>query len=273
MSSSKSDLRDFYEEVGKKYPEEDKVYRTLHGKLRRQFILEQLQHFKGAMLEIGCNRGMYLQAYQNGWRVGLDLSLSVLRHGRLAPNLFYVAADAEQTCFKSRSFNNILCTEVLEHCLHPQRVFRNMAFMLKEEGLALITTPNYRCKKPGWIPLGSLKQFGVTSSFRDGYYHSAFKPQELVQMARYAGFEVLESGTLEHEVKYAAKIPAIFLILGRLLNKIVYSQSFDQFNEKIFTLTTVWIYQFCKATGLEKVLLPLIKEGVRSYVLIRKGKT
>jgi len=71
-------LKRFYESVGENYPEEEEVYTTLRGKLRRQFVLSRLAQFNGSLLDVGCNRGMYLLAYQGGARFGVDISRSVV---------------------------------------------------------------------------------------------------------------------------------------------------------------------------------------------------
>ncbi len=271
MNREKLALKKFYEDVGEHYPEEEQVYHTLRGMLRRKFVISHINIFRGSLLEIGCNRGMYLQAYQGGARFGVDLSLSVLKHAHAEKKMHLAVADAERLqCFKTDSFQNVLCSEVLEHCLHPQKIFTGIAHVLRPGGTALLTTPNYRRKKPIWIGLGTLTHFGIDCDCGDAYFHTAYRPEELVKMATNAGLIVVETGTLEKEIKYAAKIPAAILIFGRLLNKTLKSDRFDAANEAFFNRLTIWIYRVCHLNGLEKLLLKLVPEGVRSFIVMKK---
>lgn len=268
---SKKKLKKFYDQVGEKYPEEEEVYRTLRGRLRKKFILHWIKNQKGSLLEIGTNRGMYLEEYNGGARFGIDLSLPVLLKARYNRPVSYAVADAECLfCFKPDSFDNVLCSEVIEHCLAPQKIFESIAFVLKSGGFALLTTPNYKKMQPQWMDLGDLKNYGIDSQWNNKYYHSAFRPEELIKLARDVDLNVVESGTLEKEVKYIAKIPAAILLTGRFVNRIIKSQKFASWNEKFFQKLSIWIYFFCRITFVCRAANRLVKEGVRSYIIMQK---
>ncbi len=268
---AKTALKSFYQEVGEKYPEEEQVYTTLRGRLRRRFVLAHLARWQGSLLDIGCNRGMYIMAYSGGTRFGVDLSLSALKHAPAGHGLHLVQGDAERLdFFKPASFQHVLCSEVLEHCLHPQALFAGMAQALKPGGIALLTTPNYRGERPQWIDLGVLQEYDVTCDCQEGYFHTAYRPEELAAMAVACGLDVLESGTLEKEVKYAAKIPAAILLAVRALNRVFRSRRLNHYNESLFNWLTLAIYHICHWTGLDRVLLWFVKEGVRSYIIMTK---
>jgi len=271
MTDTRLALKKFYEQVGEKYPEEEKVYHTLRGILRKKFVLSHLQRFQGSLLDIGCNRGMYLHAYRGGPRFGIDLSSSVLKNIPKQWHIHLTVADAERLqCFKPGSFDNALCSEVLEHCLDPQAVFNSIAHVLRPGGYALLTTPNYKRERPRWIGLGVLQHFGIDSDCEEGYFHTAYRPEELERFANAAGLKVIEVGTLEKEVKYAAKVPAAILLSGRFVNRLFRSKSFEKFNEALFDRLTLLIYYFFHYTALDKIILKFISEGVRSYILMQK---
>jgi 2-polyprenyl-3-methyl-5-hydroxy-6-metoxy-1,4-benzoquinol methylase len=272
MRKERIALKKFYESVGEHYPEEDQVYKTLRGKLRRQFVLSRLAQFNGSLLDVGCNRGMYLSAYAGGPRFGADVSRSVLRQVPDNSSLKLAVADAGHLCFRESSFDHVLCSEVLEHCLDPWAVFAAIAHVLKPGGVALITTPNYSGKKPRWIGLGVLQTYGVKSDCHSTYYHTAYRPEELEQIAHQTGLTVIESGTLEKDVKYAAKLPAAILLLGRLVNRAIRSDRFNRLNEDLFQDLSNLVYAFCRATRMNHLLLRFVKEGVRSYIVVRKDK-
>jgi 2-polyprenyl-3-methyl-5-hydroxy-6-metoxy-1,4-benzoquinol methylase len=274
MDKTKQALHAFYEDVGEKYPEEEAVYNTLRGQLRKKFILSHLRQLDGSLLEIGCNRGMYLQAYSGGPCFGVDISLNVLRKAHKKKQMHLLVADAERLqCLKEASFRNVLCSEVLEHCINPQDVFESIKHVLQPKGQALLTTPNYnyKDKKPKWIKLGALAYFGVTIDCENGYFHTAYNPDELADLAKNAGLKIVELGTLEKEIKYAAKIPVLILLTGRFFNKLLHSEKFDKANETFFHLFTLKIYSFCKLTQLDRFFQKFISVGARSYIIFEKS--
>jgi 2-polyprenyl-6-hydroxyphenyl methylase/3-demethylubiquinone-9 3-methyltransferase len=275
MTEPKKALFDFYQQVGERYDEEENVYQTLRGILRKRFIMDILADWQGSLLDIGCNKGMYLHAYQGGERFGVDLSLPVLQKIRDPQHTLHLAvADAENLgCLAADAFDHVLCSEVLEHCLHPEKVFQGIAHILKLGGTALITTPNYRGQKPQWISLGPLHEVGVECDCDEGYFHTAYRPKELQELSEQAGLQVVKAGTLEKQIKYAAKIPAAFLLAGRALNRIFRSKRFGLWNENFVHLHTLYCYTLCQKMGLEKWLTAKIKEGVRSYILVKKTES
>jgi SAM-dependent methyltransferase len=262
-------LKNFYEEVARKYCEEEEVYATLRGILRKRFVLARITRFRGQLLDIGCNKGMYLNAYSGGPSVGVDISLSILRKARRRSDLKLVQADAENLFFfRPGSFDHILCSEVIEHCPDPHAVFQGISHVLRPGGSALITVPNWRKKKPFWAEIGLLAAYGVRSPFPEGYIHTAYRPEELARMAEKAGLRVLETGTLEKDVKYAAKIPVLIWRTGNLINRLRPSLSFLKMNDRLFQKLSLLIYRICNLTGLDNYFLKRINEGVRSYILV-----
>ena len=83
MNKIREALRQFYEEVAEKYPEEEEVYQTLRGRLRKAFVIEKISRFNGSILDVGCNRCIYLSAYSGGERFGIDISFNILKKTRV----------------------------------------------------------------------------------------------------------------------------------------------------------------------------------------------
>ncbi len=274
MTEPKEALYDFYQQVGERYQEEDLVYQTLRGRLRKRFVMNVIVDWRGSLFDLGCNRGMYLHAYKGGERFGVDLSLPVLQKIEKRTELHLAMADAENLdCFAENSFEHVLCSEVLEHCLNPEKVFASIARVLKPGGTALITTPNYRGQKPKWIDLGPLQEYGIGCDCEKGCFHTAYRPDELRALSEQAGLQAIKTGTLEKQIKYAAKIPAAILLSGRAMNRIFRSQRFERWNERFVHTGTLWCYKLSQKLGLENWLTGKIKEGVRSYILVTKTES
>ncbi|MFQ5863759.1 MAG: methyltransferase domain-containing protein, partial [bacterium] len=266
-------FRDFYESVGQLYPEERIVYDTLRGRLRRRFVLNYLNRFRGKLLDLGCNRGFYISQYKNGDAVGIDIAYAVLEkaHERF-PQGCFIQADAQDLSFlRSESFDSILCSEMIEHVPHPQKVFAECFRVLKPQGVLLITTPNYKRKKPTWTSVGQMKDFGVRGIKGNHYFHTAFRPEELKSLAENNGFQVLEYGTFEKEVKYSTRIPVLFYHILRLLNRSLFrSKRIEDFDEMMLERCSLLIYKLCARLRLNNLLMRLVKEGVRSYLFATK---
>lgn len=267
----------FYQEVGENYPEEEIVYNSLRGRLRKKFITKRIEDWKGAFLDIGCNTGYYLADYKGGLGVGVDISLHVLvkAKNKCANRLAYdnlILGDAEQLSFlKSATFDNILCSELLEHVYSPTSVIFHIARILKPDGKALITVPNYTRVRPEWISTGILGNFNIKGTRGDTYYHTAFKPEELASMLEAGGLTVVEKGTLEKEVRYATKIPVVLYYLMEFLTKtIVRNKKLEFWNTILLDRFSSLLYRIFRLLKLDSMLKRVIREGARTYVLAQK---
>ncbi|MFQ5675706.1 MAG: class I SAM-dependent methyltransferase [bacterium] len=271
--SAVENFREFYESVGKLYPEEEIVFKTLRGLVRRDFVASYLRQFRGRLLDLGCNRGYYIAQYSNGTAIGVDVAFSVLQKAsRRLPGTGFLLGDAQKLGFlKPASFDAILCSEVIEHVRHAQRLMTGCFELLKPRGQILITTPNYKKEKPTWINVGAMEAYGVEGVRGNQYFHTAYRPDELREMAEIAGFRRIEIGTFEKEVKYATRIPVTFYHLSRLINKAVFhSATLDTVSETLLNKSSLLIYKASKALGLNKIFVGMVKEGVRSYLFATK---
>lgn len=272
----RTDLNRFYEEVGLRYPEEEVVYRDLRGILRKRFVWSQMRDVRGSLLDLGCNAGVYMRHFQGRLAVGVDLSRSVLHRARQrcleqpSPTRFlFIQGDVQNLSFLHRiQFDFILCSEVLEHLFSPRKVFLGMAPLLKPGGRVLVTTPNYQRNRPTWVPLGEMR-FSVSG---DEYYHTAYRPEELSALAHQTGFQVLEAGTIEWEIRYASRIPAVLFVTLRFVNRCLFrSEKLERLNQRLFERLTFMCYRIGIRTGLQDVVKRYISEGIRSYALLTRG--
>ncbi len=266
-------FRDFYEAVAQHYPEEDIVYRSLRGAVRKNFILRHLADLQGRLLDIGCNRGSYASVYSGGSVVGVDISLTALRAAaERVPRGSFVLADAQQlSCLASSAFDVVLCSEVLEHLLAPDRVFQACYRVLRPGGTLLLTTPNYKKTRPTWVEMGQLAEHGIRGPQEGKYYHSAFRPGELDALARAAGFGQVSVGTFEKEVKYATRVPVLFFHTVNKLNGMSFcSKGLDSLNRKFLESSSLFLYSLAVFLKVDPFLQKLVREGVRSFLLATK---
>jgi len=96
------------------------------------------------IFEVGCGAGHILQKVDVGQLSGIDLSpkmLSLARR-RLGDNVELKKCNAESIDYSNSLFDKAICSEVLEHTLHPSRVIEEIARVLKPGGMVILSIPN-----------------------------------------------------------------------------------------------------------------------------------
>ena len=264
------DAKAFYEELGEKYPEAQVVYSTLEGRLRKAFVRKFLSQHRGTLLDVGCNVGIHLEGY-DGPKIGIDLAESVLRTARKRiPDGRFFAGNAESMGFlQAESVDVILCTEVLEHIERPGAAIAEFARVLRPGGRALVSTPNREeTGQREWIEADILDQYGIA---KQAYYHGAFTPDELGELARTAGLQVEEQGSFGHETRYCGKLPNAFYELGTRINNHTFKSRRlnDAMLRWCFRMERV-VYRTIAILGLRRVLNRRVPHGKFSYVIALK---
>ncbi len=127
----------------------NEVYASRGIRLRDSFYLWLLALLDikdgGALLDVSCGEGMLLKfAAEAGTRpYGIDFSeIAVAVARRNAPSASILVADAEMLPWPDDYFDYVTNIGSLEHYLHPQQSIREMARVLKRDGLACILVPN-----------------------------------------------------------------------------------------------------------------------------------
>ncbi len=94
-------------------------------------------------LDVGCGTGLILRHLPQG-SVGIDLNSRHLERARhYAPNATVILGDAEKLDFPDNTFSAIVCTEVLEHLVHPHVALQEMKRVLKPGGRLIGSTPRH----------------------------------------------------------------------------------------------------------------------------------
>jgi len=177
------------------------------------------------ILEIGCATGeLLLQAKQLGAEThGLEISdyaASVAREKGL--NVITGTTDDEP--FENGSFDIVMCFEVIEHVISPQKFAKQLASLLKPGGFLLISTPNYAC-----VYRYGEQWFGFQESFEHIYFFSLNALNKLFINAKMQ-FKYTESskfigGPIEH-----------FGVIGRQIERI---KTYAYFVSQIGFLNTI----------------------------------
>lgn len=271
----KDHFREFYEAVGKHYPEDRIVYGTLSGHLRKNWISEKLAQLPaGNLLDCGCNIGTLSREWVRGPVFGIDISYAVLKRGKThSPHTNFVQTDLrELTMLQDQSIDNAMACEVIEHLDRPDRFLSRLYTAMKKGGRLLITSPNYTRSRPRSAPLGIMRGFGVSQG-TDGnrYLHTAYRPADLAMMTEKAGFRVLEKGSFEQEMRGWLKPLTLLQQLliwmgGRPLER----SRMDYLAERAMNLTQRNLFAILDCFGFGRLLKKIFKQGRRSYILATK---
>ncbi|MCH7641600.1 class I SAM-dependent methyltransferase, partial [Patescibacteria group bacterium] len=139
---------------------------------REKLILSVINKYAkgGLFLDVGCGTGLILRHLPKG-SVGVDINPRSIERARVhAPKSKLIIADIEKLPFKDSTFSTIVCTDVLEHVLVPNKALGELYRILQPKGKIIGTVP-------GRSPLWRLRFLSSTRPKEP--YHRYFKRQEL----------------------------------------------------------------------------------------------
>jgi len=127
-----------YEKIAK-----DDIKEPLEKNKNQRYI--PLKDFIGEVtnckiLDVGSGDGTFLRMLEGKYKVCFDIALDYLKVAKES-GLVVVAGDAEFLPFKSQSFDIIICSDVLEHVLHPDKVIAHFKKILSPNGKLYIVVP------------------------------------------------------------------------------------------------------------------------------------
>jgi ubiquinone/menaquinone biosynthesis C-methylase UbiE len=110
-----------------------------------ELVREQLP--AAAFLDAGCGDGRYLAALAGelpARRAGIDISERILETARARTDAELRQANLESIPFADGEFDLVLCSQVIEHVLDAPAAARELARVLRPDGVLVISTDNAR---------------------------------------------------------------------------------------------------------------------------------
>jgi len=95
--------------------------------------------------EIGSGGGHVLRMFPRARITAIDVSevfLATAKKNLEGYDARFLKGEVDQMDLPARSFDRIICTEVLEHTQDPRAILRSIARLLRPDGVAVITVPN-----------------------------------------------------------------------------------------------------------------------------------
>jgi 2-polyprenyl-3-methyl-5-hydroxy-6-metoxy-1,4-benzoquinol methylase len=126
------------------------VYNRIADIKRLQIITKTLtEHLpsNASILDVGCGNGIISRSIGNkGFNVlGIDVSEKAIEKARelnKLPNVRFEVISAEQLVSDGRKYQGIICSEVLEHLNHPEKLLHTLYKSLADDGILIVTVPN-----------------------------------------------------------------------------------------------------------------------------------
>lgn len=119
--------------------------------VRRLLILSSLLKEHDEVLDIGCGVGSYITDTLGYLPIKItaidydDNSIEYAKRHNQHKNVEYIVASGE-SYRTEKQFDVIVCSHVLEHCLYPEVLLKNINRLLKEDGKLFLAIPNgYGC--------------------------------------------------------------------------------------------------------------------------------
>lgn len=125
-------------------------------------------------LDVGCGTGLILRHLPHG-ATGIDLNPRHLERAKqYVPDAVLTIGDAEHIPFADHSFSTVICTEVLEHLVHPGRALSEIFRVLQPGGRLIGSTPRHAL-------LWRLR-FLSSTHYHNEPFHNEFTKRELTEL-------------------------------------------------------------------------------------------
>ena len=267
-------LKEFYTYLGSVYDEERFVHISGWGKARRSFINKLLKKYaqSGVWLDLGCGGGVFLSEMSKlNTRVviGADIALPALMRASAANSQSdLICCDAEILPLSGSSITLLLCSETIEHLEHPELLLSECARVLMNNGILILTCPNWKKSRPERVDVGILRHFGAAEK---NYIHTAFQPQELDEMAAKCGLTILESGSFEKEMRIWGRFhDAIGNAVIRLAEAIHFHDGMIRMIYRLQSFTGGLCFEILRIAGIARLMRGFFRGGPRSFIVAMK---
>lgn len=130
ISSADYDDRAFY----------SKIPLQRYWQRQRYKIICGFVDYQKNILDVGCGTSKIIGALPQA--IGLDINFNKLRYN-LALGNHLVCGDIKNLCFKDSSFEEIICSEIIEHLEASDKIFKELNRVLRKGGTLILGTPDY----------------------------------------------------------------------------------------------------------------------------------
>lgn len=131
-------------DLDKFYNHPNRLFRFIENKRIRVLIKKAEIESQHEVLEVGCGAGHILERIETGILTGIDISAVQIERAkkRVGFKAVLYKEKGEELPFSDFSFDRIICTEVIEHVLEPEKLLSEIKRVLKNDGIFSLSVPN-----------------------------------------------------------------------------------------------------------------------------------
>ncbi len=186
-------LTPYYEDYSHDYVyDDDSNESNLNFYYRRLKQIIEQRVAQGKMLDVGCNRGQFLDVMDSKWeRHGTELTARWVQLGRerYGNNIFQgPLADYK---LEGKPFDVVTLLDVLDHCPKPIDDLKRVNRLLRKDGLVVIKVHNISC----WYAQLTKEQF---YAIVPPYHLFYFNKETLKRSLSEAGFKLVDTKFIGH---------------------------------------------------------------------------
>lgn len=151
---------------------------------QRYKIIFSLLNQRRRILDAGCGSSKILGALPQA--IGLDMNFKKLRYNLSLGNTL-VNGDVRNLCFKEGAFDEIICSEVIEHLKEEDSIFIELGRVIKKDGFLILGTPDY--SRWSWVLIEWLYKKIIPGGYADEHI-TQYTRARLTQKLLSFGFEL-----------------------------------------------------------------------------------
>ncbi len=197
-TNSKKELEEIWHQVPPDYYQngisKNLLQRIWHTKKLKTVLslIEGTHIYPKNILDVGCASGWFLSKvklqYPKSKCIGVDIYKKAIDYGKKRyKSLKLIHSDGHNLPFADKSFDLVICTEVLEHVEFPEKVLQEIGRVLNPNGIAVVEmdSGNFLFKTI-WHWWTNMRH-GV---WRDSHIHT-FNTENLEKVIRTNGFSIV----------------------------------------------------------------------------------
>lgn len=156
------------------------------------------------ILDVGSSSGWLLfeisKRFPSSKCFGIDVYQKAITYGKqLYKNLSLIHADAHKIPFPNETFDVVICTEVLEHVVNPEKVLKEIRRVLRSNGIAVIEMDSgnwlFKIVWHWWTNIRN-------GAWKDSHIN-AFHAKKLGKMIQDSGFKIWEQKFFNYSMAVA----------------------------------------------------------------------
>lgn len=140
--------------------------------------------YQRRVLDAGCGSSKILGALPQA--IGLDMNFKKLRYNLSLGNPL-VNADIKNLCFKDACFDEVICSEVIEHLKEEESIFNELSRVIKRGGFLILGTPDY--SRLSWVLIEWLYKKLIPGGYADEHV-SHYSRKSLLAKMQSLGFKL-----------------------------------------------------------------------------------